>query len=130
GHDILVGGAGNDTIRGGAGFDFIDGGAGNDQLFGEDGNDILRGGRGTDFLYGGQGDDSYVFNRGDGVDVRWSHRSLNRNRRAMARSRVRGSVWHRARGAAASMACHNKRFAQSASHSENAHSESSHAIRA
>jgi Ca2+-binding RTX toxin-like protein len=111
GHDILVGGAMNDVIYGGGGWDFIDGGAGNDYLFGQDGNDILRGGGGTDFLFGGAGNDTYVFARGDGAEARWSHRPLNRNRRAMARSRVRGSGWRDAREATASMIWIQKRFA-------------------
>jgi hypothetical protein len=103
------------------------GGAGNDYLFGQDGNDILRGGANTDFLFGGAGNDTYVFNRGDGAEALWSHRPLNRNRRAMARSRVRGSGCRHARGAVASLACLNgSRNRQS--YSENAHSESSHAI--
>ena len=111
GHDILVGSAGDDSIGGGAGWDFIAGGAGGDHLYGEDGSDILRGGRGNDDLQGGLGNDTYVFNRGDGADGRWSHRSLNKGRRAMARSDVRGSGWRNAQGRFASMACIRKRFA-------------------
>jgi Ca2+-binding RTX toxin-like protein len=43
--------------------------------------------------------------------ARWGNRSPKRNRRAMARSRVRGTGWRHARGATASMACIHKRFA-------------------
>jgi hypothetical protein len=43
--------------------------------------------------------------------ARRSDRSPSRSRRAMARSRVRGSGWRRVQGSTASMACIQKRFA-------------------
>ncbi len=62
------------------------------------------------FVAGGV-DDNLSMQLADDAEARWGHRSLNRNRRAMARSRVRGSGWRHARGAGASFACVHKRFA-------------------
>ncbi len=62
------------------------------------------------FVAGGV-DDNLSMQLADDAEAHWGHRSLNRNRRAMARSRVRGSGWRHARGAGASFACVHKRFA-------------------
>ncbi|MDZ4075692.1 MAG: calcium-binding protein [Hylemonella sp.] len=59
-----------DVLTGTSRSDRLYGYAGDDELHAGAGNDVLTGGQGIDVLAGGDGEDNYVFQLGDGVDVR------------------------------------------------------------
>lgn len=77
GNDILQGGSGNDLLLSGTGRNVLDGGAGNDIIFGSRASDLIIGGTGDDVLRGGSGHDVILFNRGDGSDTLFSHRTAS-----------------------------------------------------